>query len=117
MEVMRSIVEIGYELGHVVTEEKQRATAEKLIKAGWTAGEIQAATDTIPTNATLVKEVTFARGVNAGIYALAREYDEVKRGRLFSYQEARAHASEKGKPFAHLFETAVLGERTVFFLR
>jgi len=114
---MKEILSLGYVFGHTLNRDMQRRLAKVILTATWTKQELAYAAAYIPTSIELAETITYNRTINPVVFAKAKETDFVKRGRLFEYPEALAFSGEKGEPIHTLFETALLGEKTVFYLR
>lgn len=78
--------------------------AKVLESAEWTAQEIELAEHAILTNRDLLKQVSYERTIGPGVFAEARDTDDVRRGRLHTYDEAGEYAKTKQEPVSRCFE-------------
>ena len=106
------LMRLGQTTGHKIEVDRQRRLAEVLVRAGWTVQELEFAEHAILSNRTLLKQISYERTIGPGVFAEARETDEVRRGRLHTWDEARRYASERQQPVGELFEVVRIQGRT-----
>lgn len=114
---MASIAKLAYVFGHKLHKEALEAMADVLLTGKWTSAELEYAGKYIPTDVKMCETITYNRTINPTVFAKVRDVTFVKRGRLFSYNEALTFCDKEQEPIHKLFDTALYGESTVFFLR
>ena len=103
-EIEGQLIPLGLAMGKPCSEEQNRLTAGLLVEAGWTRSEVDAAFTLIPNDRELIQQVDFKKAVTAQVFTLARERDEVRRGRLLTHQEAYQEAAKRDKAISDLFD-------------
>ena len=103
------ILRIGQATGHIVAKERLQLIAGALVKANWTLAELELAEPLILTDAELTREISYERTVGPGVFAQAKTRTEVARGRLFTFEDAKAwcesHAPsrQEARPVSQVF--------------
>lgn len=110
-------MKLGFLFGHKLAPDAAKRIAEVLLNGKWTQAELDFAAKYIPTDAEMCETITYNRTVNPTVFAKARSKPSVMRGRLFGHQEAVNYSGQQNETMSKLFETALYGEKTVFFLR
>ncbi|GIV82553.1 MAG: hypothetical protein KatS3mg051_1907 [Anaerolineae bacterium] len=109
-EIKAALTSLGFSTGHVVSSQRADIMAGDMARAGWTAAELDLARALIPGDAELMKEISYSRTINTGVFAMARQRPEVKRGRLFTYMEAVEYAREHYQPTGDETERSGVGK-------
>lgn len=103
------ILRIGQATGHIVAKDRLQLIAGALVKANWTLAELELAEPLILTDAELTREISYERTVGPGVFAQAKTRTEVARGRLFTFEDAKAwcesHAPsrQEARPVSQVF--------------
>lgn len=108
---IEAILKLGYLTGHEVAKDRAVAMAAEISKTGkWTKAELEIATALIITDNDLARRISYERTVAVGVFAAAKERDEVMAGRLHGYQTALDYAQDKNTPMTEMFEVVVLDD-------
>jgi hypothetical protein len=99
-EVSSTVMRLGYSFGHAVDKDRIELLADAILHGPkghpmWTTDEFGRAVALISIDADLAKEISYARTIAPGVFAMAKDRFEVKRGRPLRYAEGKRLASEE----------------------
>ena len=97
-EAEQVLAETNFAIGRDMHADRIRISAQAMVEARWRFAELHLAKQRILTDATLIKEASYAKGAHSGIFAMAREHPDVQRGKLHSYYQALAYCRQHWEP-------------------